>query len=231
MSRESIVEKLSERHEGVEHFYTTCHNNGCWDATCLIKCSVKDGKIVSIEPDDSVNAGVAREDDNEEAVQTGMIQARACPMGHAWRQELVLRGPPALSHEAHRRKRGRQGPLRAHLLGRGARHHRRKDEADGGGESRPSLAVLLLLRGVRKLRLPVRILHAGHHHRLGRPLHVRRRRGRRLPPGRALDRHPDQGHERRVSRLRGARPAELQAGGAVGLRPHGGLVRPCALRT
>ena len=63
MSRESIVEKLSERHEGVEHFYTTCHNNGCWDATCLIKCGVKDGKIVSIEPDDSVNAGIAREDD------------------------------------------------------------------------------------------------------------------------------------------------------------------------
>ena len=46
MSRESILEKLGERHEGVEYFYTTCHNNGCWDATCLIKCSVKDGKII-----------------------------------------------------------------------------------------------------------------------------------------------------------------------------------------
>ena len=92
MSRETIVEKLSERHEGVEHFYTTCHNNGCWDATCLIKCGVKDGKIVSIEPDDSVNAGVAREDDNKQAVQTGMLQARACPKGHAWRQELARRG-------------------------------------------------------------------------------------------------------------------------------------------
>lgn len=88
MSRESIVEKLSERHEGAGHFYTTRHNNGCWDATCLIKCSVKDGRIISIEPDGSVNPGVAREDDNEEAVQTGMLQARACPMGHAWRQEL-----------------------------------------------------------------------------------------------------------------------------------------------
>lgn len=88
MSRESVVDKLSERHEGVDFFYTTCHNNGCWDATCLIKCGVKDGKIVSIEPDDSVNPGVAREDDDEQAVQTGMLQARACPMGHAWRQEL-----------------------------------------------------------------------------------------------------------------------------------------------
>ena len=46
MSRESVVEKLGERHEGVDYFYTTCHNNGCWDATCLIKCSVKDGEII-----------------------------------------------------------------------------------------------------------------------------------------------------------------------------------------
>ena len=88
MSRDSLVEKYNERHEGVDYFYTTCHNNGCWDATCLIKCGIKDGKVVSIEPDDSVNAGIAREDDDENAVQTGMLQARACPMGHAWRQEL-----------------------------------------------------------------------------------------------------------------------------------------------
>ena len=88
MSRDSLVEKYNERHDGVDYFYTTCHNNGCWDATCLIKCGIKDGKVVSIEPDDSVNAGIAREDDDENAVQTGMLQARACPMGHAWRQEL-----------------------------------------------------------------------------------------------------------------------------------------------
>lgn len=56
MSRDSLVEKYNERHEGVDYFYTTCHNNGCWDATCLIKCGIKDGKVVSIEPDDSVNA-------------------------------------------------------------------------------------------------------------------------------------------------------------------------------
>ena len=33
MSRDSLVEKYNERHEGVDYFYTTCHNNGCWDAT------------------------------------------------------------------------------------------------------------------------------------------------------------------------------------------------------
>ena len=48
MSRDSLVEKYNERHEGVDYFYTTCHNNGCWDATCLIKCGIKDGKVVSI---------------------------------------------------------------------------------------------------------------------------------------------------------------------------------------
>ena len=69
MSRDSLVKKYNERHDGVDYFYTTCHNNGCWDATCLIKCGIKDGKVVSIEPDDSVNAGIAREDDDENAVR------------------------------------------------------------------------------------------------------------------------------------------------------------------
>ena len=45
MSRDSLVEKYNERHDGVDYFYTTCHNNGCWDATCLIKCGIKDGKV------------------------------------------------------------------------------------------------------------------------------------------------------------------------------------------
>lgn len=88
MSRDSVVESLSERHEGVHYVYTTCVNNGCWDASCILKCAVKDNKIISIEPDDSINVNDGREDVDDKALNEGMIQLRACPMGHAWRQEL-----------------------------------------------------------------------------------------------------------------------------------------------
>ncbi len=88
MSREKIVQNLQERHEGSRHVYTTCVNNGCWDASCILRCEVKDNKIVAIEPDDSLNKNMGREDVGEKAFKEGMIQKRSCPMGHAWRKEL-----------------------------------------------------------------------------------------------------------------------------------------------
>ena len=204
MSRDSLVEKYNERHEGVDYFYTTCHNNGCWDATCLIKCGIKDGKVVSIEPDDSVNAGIAREDDDENAVQTGMLQARACPMGHAWRQELYSEN--RLLYPMKRV--GEKGSGRGHF------ERISWDEAlDTIAEKMRVMAkenpdhpwlYYCYYVAFEKLRLPVRVVHAGHHHRLGRPLHFRQCRRRRLPSGRSPDGLPDQGHVRRLPRLRGA---------------------------
>ena len=88
VDKQKIVDELSERHEGVHYTYTTCVNNGCWDASCIMKVGVKDNKVVSIEPDDSVNPNSGREDVSDEALAQGMIQMRGCPMGHAWRQEL-----------------------------------------------------------------------------------------------------------------------------------------------
>jgi len=69
--------------------YTTCPEDGCIRGTvCLLKVQTKDGVITSITPDDTINAGIAREDDDEAAVRAGMIQQRPCPRGYAWEKEI-----------------------------------------------------------------------------------------------------------------------------------------------
>lgn len=88
MSREKVIKELSQRHEDTKVFYTTCVNNGCWDASCILRCEVKDNEIVSIGPDDTLNENMGREDVGDQALNEGLIQKRACPMGHAWRKEL-----------------------------------------------------------------------------------------------------------------------------------------------
>ena len=69
MSREKIVNKLQERHEGTKCYYTTCLQNACWDASCIVRSHVKDGVIVAFEPDNTVNPGAGREEVSEEALQ------------------------------------------------------------------------------------------------------------------------------------------------------------------
>jgi len=91
-----IKQSLSQRHEGETIRYTTCYQNGCWDAVCPLKVHIKDGKVVGIEPDDSINPNATREELDEQALRQGMVQSRACPMGHAWRQELYA--PTRITH-------------------------------------------------------------------------------------------------------------------------------------
>lgn len=88
MDAEKVVGKLRERHEGSEIRYTTCYQNGCWDAVCILKCHVKDGKIISIEADDTINKGAGREDVGEEGFAAGLIQSRPCAQGHCWKRAL-----------------------------------------------------------------------------------------------------------------------------------------------
>ncbi|WP_434510384.1 molybdopterin-containing oxidoreductase family protein [Desulfitobacterium sp. AusDCA] len=88
MSKEKVLEKLKKQHEGEQVFYHTCLQNGCWDAACIVRSRVKDGKIVAFEPDNSINKGAGREDVGEEAINKGMVQARPCTMGHAWKEEM-----------------------------------------------------------------------------------------------------------------------------------------------
>ena len=61
MDSSRYAQEKAARHEGERIFYTTCPANGCWDAACILKCHEKDGKLVAIEPDDTINAGNPRE--------------------------------------------------------------------------------------------------------------------------------------------------------------------------
>lgn len=88
MEKCDTIRKLQERHDGEEIRYTTCYQNGCWDAVCILKCHVKEGKLTAIETDDSINKGLPREDVGDEAIASGMLQARPCVMGHSWKRAL-----------------------------------------------------------------------------------------------------------------------------------------------
>ncbi len=85
-AQERVNEK-SARWEGVEKKYTTCLMNGCWDG-CLLECSVKNGKIVSIDIGDPINANNPREEVGKDAVNKGMMQHRPCVRGRMWRRTI-----------------------------------------------------------------------------------------------------------------------------------------------
>jgi anaerobic dimethyl sulfoxide reductase subunit A len=56
-----------------------CHN------TCILKVRVRDGVIIACEPDDTINANIARDDGYvpEEWINKGMVQVRPCAKGYA----------------------------------------------------------------------------------------------------------------------------------------------------
>lgn len=81
------VAKKQDRLDGAEVRYTVCAQNGCWDG-CLLRCYVKDGKLLAVDNGDPLNAGDAREDVGMEAAREGMLQHRPCVRGHLWRKSL-----------------------------------------------------------------------------------------------------------------------------------------------
>lgn len=82
----AVIAPLQKQHEGVDVKYTTCFMNGCFGSACVIKCHVKDNKLLCVEPDDSIHPGCVREDIEEhDDFMRGLWQFRACPQGHAWK--------------------------------------------------------------------------------------------------------------------------------------------------
>ena len=47
MDKQGIIEASRHRREGERIFYTSCPANGCWDSACILKCHVKDGKVIA----------------------------------------------------------------------------------------------------------------------------------------------------------------------------------------
>ena len=63
--------------------YTTCSEH-CFNI-CIIKVHIRNGKIWAVEPDDTINRGIAREDGHlsDELIDKCMITARPCTKGYA----------------------------------------------------------------------------------------------------------------------------------------------------
>ncbi|MGA7844548.1 MAG: molybdopterin-dependent oxidoreductase [Dehalococcoidales bacterium] len=63
--------------------YTTCSEH-CFNV-CILKVHIREGKIWAVEPDDTINPGVAREDGHvpDEMIDKCMITARPCTKGYA----------------------------------------------------------------------------------------------------------------------------------------------------
>ena len=93
MDKQTFIDASKKEHEVDRVFYTSCPASGCWDSACILKCSVKDGKIISIEPDDTINKNDSREDCGWENLWQGQVQMRPCAMGHSWKKELYGETP------------------------------------------------------------------------------------------------------------------------------------------
>ncbi len=57
---------------------------------CILKVRIRDGIIVACEPDDTIHAGILREDGSlpEDVIQRGLIQTRPCVKGYAQAQMI-----------------------------------------------------------------------------------------------------------------------------------------------
>ncbi len=71
------------KHESETTVYTSCICNCGSNSDCILKAHIKDGVVVSIEPDDRINTGVGREDEvlsEQELIKT-RLQRRPCTRG------------------------------------------------------------------------------------------------------------------------------------------------------
>ena len=72
--------------DGTQTFYTCCRANCGGNFQCIIKATVKDGKVIYVEPDDRYNHNKGREDAymTEEDLEKVRIQRRPCVIGLTW---------------------------------------------------------------------------------------------------------------------------------------------------
>ncbi len=73
-------------HSGERTTYSSCGLN-CM-TNCLFKIHTKNGRVTSIEGDDSVNPNNPREDIGLDGLKKGLLQARPCGLGLAWQEKV-----------------------------------------------------------------------------------------------------------------------------------------------
>lgn len=108
---ERIVGELASKHQGETTAYTGCYANCGGNSHCVLKAHLRDGRIVTIEPDDRYNPGVGREDRvlSERDLAQVKVQRRACPMGWLWYKHL--HNPDRLLYPLRRRPGSRRGDV------------------------------------------------------------------------------------------------------------------------
>jgi anaerobic dimethyl sulfoxide reductase subunit A len=76
--------------KGGKTVYTACRCNCGGNQQCVIKAHVRDGKVISVEPDDRYNKNVGREDEvlSEEDLLKTRLQRRPCVIGLAFHHYL-----------------------------------------------------------------------------------------------------------------------------------------------
>ena len=79
----NIADSVSKRHVEEVIRYTTCSEH-CF-SMCVLKVHIRDGRIWAVEPDDTINRGIAREDGHlpDELIDKCMITSRPCSRGYA----------------------------------------------------------------------------------------------------------------------------------------------------
>ena len=84
-------------------FYTACRCNCGGNFQCIIKATVRDGRVVRVEPDDRYNHNRGREDAymNEDDLEKVRIQRRPCVVGLTWHKYAQL--PERLLYPLRRR--------------------------------------------------------------------------------------------------------------------------------
>ena len=70
---ELVLNRIKNHSEEVVK-YVCCTTTQCWKA-CILKVRIKDGVITACEPDDTINQGIARDDEylSEKTIKKGMI--------------------------------------------------------------------------------------------------------------------------------------------------------------
>ncbi len=88
--RDAIVKDLINRHAGETTTYFTIYGGktGGYFNDIPMKVHMKDGVVTTLEPDDSINPNIAREDDNWDAIAKGRVQVRPRAINSAYRKMI-----------------------------------------------------------------------------------------------------------------------------------------------
>ena len=92
----NITNQDSEQQIGDIIRYTTCSEH-CFNV-CILKVHIREGKIWAVEPDDTINRGIAREDGHvsDELIDKCMITSKPCTKGYAHIRNLY--DPDRVTH-------------------------------------------------------------------------------------------------------------------------------------